>query len=291
MVIDSAPDTPVSPDFQAVSPGYFVTLGIPLVRGRALGQQDRAGTPPVAVVNQAFVRRVLNGADPLGRRLRRMGPNPWIEIVGVVNDIRRGGKTAEINPQVYLPAAQTGIYPVPLSDLAVRASGDPRSLANAIQAEVWAIDKDQPVTNVRTLEEIITASVAQRRFQMLLLIVFASVALALAVIGIYGVLSYSVSQRTAEFGIRIALGARPAVIHSLVLRQAGSVIALGIAGGLAGAAALTVYLESLLFQVKAHDWRTYAACAAALAAVALAAALLPARRGARIDPIRALKYE
>ncbi len=259
MVIDSAPDTPVSPDFQAVSPGYFGTLGIPLVRGRALTPQDRTGAPPVAVVNQAFVRSVLNGADPIGRRLRRMGPNPWIEIVGVVNDIRRGGKTAGINPQVYLPAAQTSIYPVQLADLAVRSAGEPRALANAIQAEVWTIDKDQPVTNVRTLEEIITASVAQRRFQMLLLIVFASVAVALAVIGIYGVLAYSVSQRTPELGIRIALGARPSAIQGLVLRQAGAVIGLGIVGGVAGARALTIYLESLLFQVKAHDWRTYAA--------------------------------
>jgi len=291
MVVDSAPDTPVSPDFQAVSPGYFGTLGIPLVRGRALTPQDRTGAPPVAVVNQAFVRSVLNGADPIGRRLRRMGPNPWIEIVGVVNDIRRGGKTASINPQVYLPAAQTSIYPVQLADLVVRSAGEPRALANAIQAEVWAIDKDQPVTNVRTLEEIITASVAQRRFQMLLLIVFASVAVALAVIGIYGVLAYSVSQRTPELGIRIALGARPSAIQGLVLRQAGAVIGLGIVGGVAGAWALTIYLESLLFQVKAHDWRTYAASAAVLAAVALAAALIPARRGGRVDPMAALKYE
>jgi putative ABC transport system permease protein len=277
-------------DFQAVSPGYFTALGIPLLRGRLLTPQDREGQPPVAVVNQAFVNRYLSGVDPIRRRARRAGA-AWFEIVGVVSDIRRGGKTAEINPQVYLAAAQTGMYPVHLADLAVRSTGDPRSLAKAVQAEVWAIDKDQPVTNVRTLDEVISASVAQRRFQMTLLLVFAAVAVTLAVIGIYGVLSYSVTQRTPELGIRIALGARPSAIHGLVLRQAGGVIACGIVAGLAGAWALTVYLESLLFQVKAHDWRTYAASAAMLAIVALGAALLPARRGARIDPIAALKYE
>ena len=277
-------------DFQAVSPGYFATLGIPLLRGRSLTPQDREGRPPVAVVNQAFANKHLGGADPIGRRARRYGA-AWFEIVGVVNDIRRGGKTAAITPQVYLAAAQTGMYPVQLADLAVRTSANPRALANAIQSEVWAIDKDQPVTSVLTLEEILTASVSQRRFQMLLLIVFASVAVALAVIGIYGVLSYSVTQRTSELGIRIALGARPGAIHALVLRQAGLVIAAGLAAGLAGAWALTVYLESLLFQVKAHDVRTYASAAALLAVVALLAAMLPARRGARIDPMVALKYE
>ena len=287
---DTSPDAHHDADFQAVSHGYFETLGIPLLRGRLLTTQDREGQPPVAVVNQTFASRYLPGADPIGRRARRGGAG-WFEIVGVVNDIRRGGKTDAINPQVYLSAAQTGLYPVQLADLAVRSAGDPRSLARAVQSEVWAIDKDQPVTSIRTLDEIVTASVAQRRFQMLLLIVFAAVAVALAMIGIYGVLSYSVTQRTPELGIRIALGARPGAIHALVLRQAGLVIAAGIAAGLAGAWALTLYLESLLFQVKAHDWRTYLAAAALLALVAVGAALLPARRGAKIDPMVALKYE
>jgi predicted permease len=291
MVVDSAPDKVVSPDCQAVSPGYFATLGIPLVRGRWLTTNDRVTTQPVAIVNQTFVRQFLQGADPIGRRIKRYGPTPWVEVVGVVNDIRRGGKTAQITPQVYFPAAQTNLYPVQLADLAVRSAGDPRALANAVQAEVWAIDKDQPVTSVRTLDEIVSASVAQRRFQMVLLLLFAAVAVVLAVIGIYGVLSYSITQRTPELGIRIALGARPSAIHALVLRQAGAVIACGVAVGLAGAWALTVYLESLLFQVKAHDWVAYAVSAAVLAMVALGAALVPARRGARIDPMAALKYE
>jgi putative ABC transport system permease protein len=288
--VESVPESGLSADFQAISPGYFETLGIPLMRGRGLTPQDRDGQPPVGVVNQAFVSKYLKGTEPVGRRFRRAGA-VWVEIVGVVNDIRRGGKTEAINPQVYLPAAQTGLYPVQLADLAVRSPADPRALAKSVQAEVWAIDKDQPVTNVRTLEEIVSASVAQRRFQMLLLVVFASVAVALAVIGIYGVLSYSVTQRTPELGIRIALGAKPARILAMVLRQAGTVIAIGIFGGLAGAWALTVYLESLLFEVNAHDWHTYAAAAVMLAAVGVCASLLPARRGSRVDPIRALRYE
>jgi ABC-type antimicrobial peptide transport system permease subunit len=156
---------------------------------------------------------------------------------------------------------------------------------------VWSIDKDQPITGVRTLMEIIDASVSQRRFQTLLLMIFASVAVALSVIGIYGVLAYSVSQRTSELGIRIALGARPAAILSLVLKQAGTLIGAGVAIGLAGAYALAIYVESLLFQVEKHDWTTYAAAVALLAAVAIAASLIPARRGSRVDPMVALRSE
>jgi putative ABC transport system permease protein len=208
-----------------------------------------------------------------------------------VNDIRRAGKTAEITPQVYLPAAQTDIYPVLIADFAVRTAGDPHRLIQPIQQQVWAIDKDQPVTAVRTMDEIIALSVAERRFQTLLLLLFAAVAVALAMIGIFGVLSYSVSQRTSELGIRIALGAKPASILALVMKQAGGLIAAGVGAGLAGAYALTRYLESLLFNVKPSDWRTYAAAVVLLAAVSAAASLIPARRGSRVDPTVALRYE
>ncbi len=290
IVLDAAPDTSIVADCQAVSPAYFETLGIPLLAGRSLAPRDRDGQQLVAVVNQAFSRKLLNGAGPVGRRFHR-GGGPWVEIVGMVNDIRRGGKTADITAQVYFPAAQTMLYPVPLSDFAVRSAGDPRALVNAIQTRVSAIDPDQPITNVLTLDEIVTASVAQRRFQTILLLVFAGVAVTLAIIGIYGVLSYSVTQRTAEFGIRVALGAGPGSILTLLLRQAGGVIAAGVAIGLAGAWALTVYIESLLFQVQRHDWRTYAFAVAALSAVSLAASLVPARRGSRVDPIVALRAD
>src|SRR5262249_12236414 len=146
-----------------------------------LTASDREGAPYVAVVNHAFARQYLHGADPIGKRLRRTPPgSPWLEIVGMVNDIRRGGKTERLKLQVYLSAAQTRLYPVRLADFAVRAAGDPHQLLRAIEEQVWALDKDQPITNVRTLEEIVSASVALRRFQTLLLLIFATVAVGLA---------------------------------------------------------------------------------------------------------------
>ena len=291
IALDGNPDLRATPDFQAVSPGYFQTLGIPLLRGRSLTAQDGNAQMPVAVVNQEFAREMLHGGDPIGHFMQRGPSAPKITIVGVVNDIRRAGKTDIINPEVYLSAAQTTLYPVSLADLAVRTAGDPRQLVNAISRQIWQIDKDQPVTNVRTMDEIIDLSVSQRRFQTLLLAVFASVAVGLAIVGIYSVLAFSVSQRTSELGIRIALGAAPRSIFGLVLRQAGSLIAAGMAIGLAGALALTRVLQDLLFQVKTTDWQAYAGAIVLLSAVALAAAFIPARRGARVNPIVALRDE
>jgi putative ABC transport system permease protein len=288
--VDTDPTIRIDADSQAVTPGYFETLGIPLLRGRLLTAEDRTGQLSVAVVNPAFARQFLQGKDPIGRRLRR-GSGPWITIVGLVNDIRRGGKTEKITPQLYIPAAQVELYPVRIADLAVRTAGEPRQLLNAIQSQVWALDKDQPITNVRTMEEIIDASVSQRRFQTLLLVVFAGVAVGLAMIGIFGVLSYSVSQRTPELGLRMALGAEPRNILALVLKQAGTLIGAGVVIGLAGAYGLTRYLESLLFGIHRTDWTAYAAAVALLAVVAVAASLIPARRGSRVDPIVALRYE
>jgi len=288
--LESSPSVEREPDFQAVSPGYFETLGIGLERGRLLVPSDRKGQPQVAVVNQAFARQYLANADPIGRRFHRSSP-PWVTIVGLVDDIRRRGKTDQLNPQVYLSAAQTDLYPVRLADFAVRTRSDPRQLVNSVQGQVWAIDKDQPVTNVRTLEEIISRSVAERRFEMVLLIAFAAVAVLLATIGIFGVLSYIVNQRMGELGVRVALGATPARIVAMVLRQAGWWIAIGIALGLAGAFTLARYLESLLFEVRHGDPWTYAAAVALLLAVSVAAALIPARRGAKVDPMTALRYE
>jgi predicted permease len=291
IAVDGDPNLRATPDFQAVSSGYFETLGIPLLRGRSLTAQDGDGQMAVAVVNQEFARELLHGGDPIGHFMQRGPTAPKITIVGVVNDIRRAGKTDKINPEVYLCAAQTALYPVALSDFAVRTTGDPRQLVNAISRQIWQIDKDQPVTNVRTLEEIIDLSVSQRRFQTLLLAVFASVAVGLAIVGIYSVLAFSVNQRISELGIRIALGATPRSIFGLVLRQAGTLIIAGMAVGLAGALALTRVLQDLLFEVKTTDWRAYAGAIALLSAVALAAAAMPARRGARVNPIVALRDE
>jgi predicted permease len=287
--LDGAPGPELECPFQAVSPGYFETLGIHLVRGRLFTAEDRQGQPYRAVVNTAFVRRFFSGTDPTGRGFHYEGH--VVTIIGMVNDIRRGGKDAAIDPQVYLAAAQPALYPVRLADLAVRTEGDPRQLLRAIQSAVWSVDKDQPVTNARTLEEVISLSAAQRRFQMVLLAAFAAAAVLLATVGIFGVLSYIVSQRTGEMGIRMALGATPVRIVGLVLRQAGGWIGGGIVAGLAGAYGLARFMESLLFQVGRHDAWTYGAAAALMVAVALAAALVPARRGARVDPMKALRWE
>jgi len=291
ITLDGNPDRRASPDFQAVNPGYFQTLGIPLLRGRSLNAQDNVGSEPVAVVNMAFARQLLEARDPVGHSMQRGPGAPKFVIVGVVNDIRRAGKEGELKPEVYLCAAQTQLYPVPLADFAVRTAGDPRTLVNAISSEVWAIDKDQPVTNVRTMDEIIDLAVSQRRFQTLLLVIFAMVAVVLAIVGIYGVIAYSVSQRIAELGIRVALGAAPSAIFRLVLQQAGGLISAGIVAGIVGAYGLTRFLQDLLFQVKATDWRAYAGAAALLAVVGLIAAMIPARRGARVDPMVALRQD
>jgi putative ABC transport system permease protein len=278
-------------DSQAVNPGYFETLGIPLERGRLLTPADRKGQPYVAVVNQAFARQFLGGKDPIGHRFRR-GPNAmWFTVIGVVNDIRRGGKTQRINPQIYISAAQTDSYPVFLGDFAVRTAGDPHLILKAIQEQVWAIDKDQPITNIHTMDEIVSQSVAEQRFQMLLLTIFAGVAVTLAMIGVFGVLSYSVNQRMNEIGVRMALGASPRRILGLVLQQAGTLVACGAVLGVAGAWALTRLIGHLLFQVQPHDAATYAVAVAVLLTVGLIAAMIPARRGAKVDPMIALRYE
>jgi putative ABC transport system permease protein len=288
---ENQPDRGEDADYQAVSPGYFSTLGISLQRGRLMTPADRAGSELVAVVNTALVRHFFPNEDPIGHRFRRHDQAPWATIVGVVSDVRRGGKAGEINPQVYYPAAQTALYPVRLAEFSFRSAGDPKQLVAAIQKEVWAIDKDLPVTHVRTFDELVSQSVSEERFQTMLLGLFASLALILAMVGIYGVISYSVSQRTPEIGIRMALGATRAGILKMVVGRAMLLIGIGIAAGAAGAYGLSQYLKSLLFEVKPGDPWTYVGIACLLAVVALAASLVPARRATRVDPMIALRYE
>jgi putative ABC transport system permease protein len=276
-------------DMQSVSPSYFPTLGIPLLRGRLIAETDRANSMLVAVVNKQFAHSILRDRDPIGRRFRWGPSSPWITIVGVVGDIRRGGKAKEIAPEAYLPAAQP--TPSRLSDFAFRAAGDPKQLVAAVQQQVWAIDKDQPVTQVRTLEEVISQAASERRFQTTLLAMFAGLALLLALVGVYGVISYAVSQRTNEIGLRIALGAQRSDILRMVIGKAMLLVIVGIAAGAAGAFALSRYLTTLLFHIKPSDPLTYSALAALLSLVALLACYVPARRATRVDPMIALRYE
>jgi len=269
--------------FQSVSPGYFEVLRMRRLRGRLLDPADRTGAMPVAVVSEAFGRMVLGGAEPIGRRLHR-GPNmPWITIVGVVADVRRYGGLSPVEAQVYLSAAQTGVYPLPLSELAVRAEREPVALAPAIKAAVWAIDGNQPVVNIRTLDETLSLRLRERQFQTLLFTLFAALALALAIVGVYGVVAYAVSQRTAEIGLRMALGASAARILRWILAQSLTFVATGAAIGLSAAVWLSRYVRALLFEISPTDITTYAAAAFVLMTAALLASYLAARRAVKAD--------
>ena len=281
--------------FQAVSPGYFATLRIPLLRGRLLAAQDRAGAPPAAVVSETFARRFLAGRDPIGQRFRefRTGvDSPELTIVGVVRDARRDGPRAELIPLVYLAAAQPDTYSdrTHLYEVAVRAAGiDPHALLPAIQRAVWSIDPSQPITSVVTLNEVIAGSTAERRFNMTLLSAVALLALGLAIVGVYGVVAHAAAQRTREIGIRIALGAGRRHVLSLVIASGLRWAVLGVAAGLAGAYAGTRLLAAMLFGVTPTDPGTFAGLAALMLGVAALASYVPARRAASVDPIAALR--
>jgi putative ABC transport system permease protein len=292
--IDGAPpprEGMLEADFQAVSTGYFRTLGITLAEGRPIDRSDNKPMPAIAVVSRLFERRFLAGASAIGRQIRR-GPNaPAITIVGVVDDVRRDGRTSDLAPQVYLSAAQTTIYPVRLSDLAVRTRREVNDVLPAIRAAVWSIDPEQPISNVRTLEELLLAGSADRRFQALLFSLFAALALVLASVGTYGVVSYVVSQRVPEIGVRVALGATAWSIHRWLLGRTMVIVAAGAVVGLIGARWLSSYVETLLFDVNADDAPSYGLAAAALIAVAFAASVIAGRRATAIDPTQALRYE
>ena len=288
--VDDAPDQR-NAEGQAVSTGYFQTLGIPLLRGRLFTRDDRKNALPVGIVNSAFARSYLAGKNAVGHRFR-FGPNtPWLTIAGMVADVHRGGKSASAGAQIYLPAAQTDVYPVRLADFAFRTKADPKGLIASVQRQVWAIDKDQPVTRIGTLDEMIATAVAPRRFEALLIAMFAGLALALALVGVYGVVSYGVSQRTGEIGLRIALGASRGDILRMLVCRSVTLIAAGVAAGAGGAYGLARYLASLLFEVKPYDPITYVSIAGILTIVALAACSVPARRATRIDPMVALRYD
>src|ERR1017187_4323826 len=252
---------------------------------------SRISAPAVASLNQGLAPKLFPNGDAVGHRIRRSGARDWEPIAGVVGEVHLQSQTEKVHPQVFFPAAQTSLYPVHVADFAIRTAGAPLAIVRDVQRQVWAIDKDQPVTRVETLEEVVSASVAQRRFQAALLLLFASVALALAVVGVYGVISYAVAQRTPEIGLRLALGAQRHNILGLTMARALGPILAGLAAGLAGALAASRLLTSLLFEVKPSDPATFALVAAMLGVVALGACLIPARRATRVDPMVALRYE
>jgi putative ABC transport system permease protein len=287
------PGQGVSALYYLVSPGYLETMGIPVVQGRAFTEDDRDGAPRVAIVNDEFVRLHFPGEDPLGRRIR-MGRDSTIvrEIVGVVGSVKHYGLDDRPQAQMYEPFAQ---MPATAMTFVVKASVDPASLSPSVRRQIQQVDPDQPVITITTLEQMLAASTAQWRVQTTLLGLFAGVALLLAAVGLYGVMSYVVSQRTREIGIRMALGARGGSVLALVLRHALALTAAGliIGAGVAfvSARALSSTLEPMLFQVDPSDAGVMLAVAAGLAAVAVLATLIPARRAVRVDPIRAVRAE
>jgi len=276
-------------DCRAVTPDYFNALGIPLVKGRAFSDRDGPEAPQVFVINETMARRHFPNEDPVGKRMKVGFSDKTGEIVGIVGAVKHWGLDAEAKEEIYTSYDQTPFWAS--MTLVARTTGDPLSVAGAAQNEVRAVDKDQPVTRVRTMEAVVAGSVAQPRFRTLLLGSFAVIALLLAAVGIYGVISYAVMQRTQEIGIRIALGAQPRDVLRLVVRQGMAPALVGLGVGLIGAFALTRLLKDLLFIVRPTDPATFALVALLLASVALLACYLPARRATKVDPMVALRRE
>jgi putative ABC transport system permease protein len=280
---------------RAVHPHYFRTMGIRLLQGRALDERDRADTPNVAVISETMARKHWPGEDPVGRRITpgpatSTNPDDWITVVGVVQDVRQVELGAEPKPQMYVPYAQGWSAFAPRY-LIVSTGVEPLGLASAVRGAVWSIDRDQPVADVRTMEEVLSASLARQRFSTLLLGVFGAVALLLAAVGIYGVMSYSVAQRTHEIGVRMALGAQRGDVLKLAVGQGLKLILVGVGVGLVAAFALTRVMESLLFGISATDPATFVAIPVVLVAAGLLASYVPARRATKVDPMIALRYE
>jgi putative ABC transport system permease protein len=276
-------------DFRTVTPGYFRTLEIPLRSGRGFTDGDHETAPPVAIIDERLAKTVFAGADPVGRRVRIPVANlPWMTIVGVVGHIRHDRLDEDVRPQVYFNYGQRAQDRMAL---VVRTHGDPAAVAASLVGAIRAVDPEQPVYDARTLDAVVDRSLAQRWLQAALLGSFATIALVLASIGVYGVIAYAVGQRTREFGIRLALGARRSEIVLVVMRRGAALFGMGAAVGLAAAAASARVLSSLLFNVTAFDLVSFGAATAVLFAVALAACGIPARRAAGVDPSVALRAE
>ena len=277
---------------RVISPHYFSTMGIQLLQGRQFNEQDRADTPRTVVINETMARRYWPGEDPLGKRITTgspADPASWRTIVGVAQDVRQFQLNADPRPQIYLPYEQPVFFQP--TNLVIRTGIEPLSLAATVRRTVWEIDRDQPVSNVRTMEDVLSESIARQRFSMLLLGIFAALALALAAVGLYGLMSYAVAQRTREIGIRMALGAQARDVLRLVVAQGLKLVLVGVVIGLVVAYMLTRLMSSLLFGVSATDPTTFIAISLMLLCVAVLASYIPARRATKVDPLVALRYE
>ncbi|MEW6128146.1 MAG: ABC transporter permease [Acidobacteriota bacterium] len=272
-----------------VSPDYFQTIGNPLKAGRWFTDADNESAPPVAIINETLARRYFAGANPIGQRIALKGePEKWLEIIGVTTDVKQFGLARENQPGFYQSYQQKDVS---FMTLAVRTTAEPETLIAALRTRILEVDKFTAITRVRTLEQLLADSVAQPRFYLLLLGLFADIALALAALGIYGLMAYTVNQRTHEIGIRLALGAGAQRILRLIVGQGFALILFGLAIGMFGAYALTRLLTDLLFAVSATDPTVFILIAFTLMTVALIACLIPARKAARTDPMVALRHE
>ena len=286
----------LSLQIRVVTPGYFAAMGIPVRRGRGILPSDREGTPPVMVVNDAAVRRIWPDQDPIGHRLTvgtRLGlgkdhARAGGEVVGVIGDLKEGALSQPAAPTMYLSHAQ---FPMGFMSVAIRASGDPLLLAKPAQAALAATDPDVPLFRLRSMDQLLAASIAQPRLYALLLALFALVAITLAAVGLYGVLAQTVAQRERELGVRMALGATARDVVGMVVKQATRLAAVGVVVGLAGGLAATRILATLLFGVKPFDPGTFVTVGVGLFVIALAASLVPARRATQVDPMEALRTE
>lgn len=277
-------------DIRVSSPGYFQVMGIPLLQGRNLTEQDAQSSAPVAVVNEALVRNVFPGQDPIGKYIVDFGPaKDKLQIIGVIGNVRHESLAIPPRAEIYLPFGQAHW---PSVFMVVRSKGsDPLALTATAQNAVWSVNNDVPLANVRTMQDVIARSVLRRKFTMLLLTIFAALAMLLAAIGLYGVMSYTVLQRTQEIGIRMALGAQRFDVLKLVVAQGMTLVLAGVLSGIAAALVLTRLMSGLLFGVSAADPATFAIFAMLLGGVALLANYVPARRATKVDPMVALRHE
>jgi putative ABC transport system permease protein len=296
-VIDGHPPVAVGgePDVQTLSVmgDYFRVMQIPLRAGRDFTPLDREGQPLVAIVNEELVREFFPHENPIGARIHwaRETEPQWMTVIGVVGDVKHSGLNQPTDPAVYTPFSQSDEIWKRFMTLAILTRDASPGLVEEVKKQIWSVDGQIPVGDVHAMDELIAVSLAQQRFNMLLLGLFAALALILAAVGIYGAMAYSVNQRTHEIGIRTALGAQRRDVLRLVLRDGAKIALFGIASGIAGALALTRLMASLLFEVKPTDPATFAGVAILLALVALAACYIPARRAMRVDPMVALRYE
>lgn len=274
--------------FNTAMPNYFETIGIPLLQGRLFGNEDQAKTPPVVVINQTMARRFWPNQDPLGKQVKLVADGSTATVIGVVGDAKHYWLEEEQKPQMYDTYSQDpGLF----ATVVVRTNVEPLSLAEPVRQALWRVDADQPMWKIRTVEFLVKRSTADRRFLMALMGIFAVLALVLTIIGLYGVISYLVNQRTQEIGIRMALGAQMRDIMRMVLKQGMVLVLTGVGLGLAAAWLLTRLMSRLLYQVSATDPLTFVAISLLLVTVALLACYIPARRATKVDPLVALRYE